>query len=196
MKAMTLKRKLMEWTVEHSGVEERNYLGMSQIGRCRRELYEQMVSGREWSEHAHQMCYIEYLFERDILARLEALGDGLLGPGEELVALEGRFQGHTDGTFDGELLEIKSTVDAKVVEMIENDGRIPWGHYCQVQTYLHFSEREWATVVYVARDSGAIYVAAQRRHKDVGEQMVDKAKEILAAVDAGEAPACECGRCR
>jgi hypothetical protein len=60
--------------------------------------------------------------------------------------------------------------------------------------YLHHGKYPLALMVYVARDTGQIHTAEIRPTRDVAEDLNRKAQMILAAVDAGRAPACECGR--
>jgi hypothetical protein len=190
-----LKDLLLDWTVANSGAEERNYLGMSAIGRCPRQLYDQMVGARTWNLQGHQLCYLGYLFERDVLARLQAINADLLGGPREFSDFGGRFQGHSDGEWDGDLLEIKSTT-AETVREIKETRRVPHDHYWQVQTYMHYGNYRRATVIYVARDRGDVYVASVPRNHRVGERARLKAATILEAVDHRQPPEGECGYCR
>lgn len=195
MDSKELKNRLFTWTLQHSGAEHRTYLGMSGIGLCSRVLYNQMLQGREWTTRDHLNCYLGYLFERDILARLAALNPGdLLKPGREFSDFGGRFMGHSDGELDGQLLEIKSVLQTKL-DYIQSAGRIPNQHYNQVQCYMHYGDYSQATVIYVARDTGEMYVTSIRRSIHVGETLRLKAATILEAVDARIPPDCDCGRC-
>jgi hypothetical protein len=192
--ALDLKCQLLNWTMANSGAECRTYLGMSSIGECPLRLYNNLVHGRDWSVGQHLMCYLGYLHERDILARLAALNGSQLGPSREFSDFGGRFQGHSDGEWAGDLLEIKSTM-AEVLGHIQQRGRIPRRHFWQVQTYMFYGRYACALVVYVARDTGDLYVAQIRRLDHIGEEARLKASAILEAVDHRQPPTCECGRC-
>lgn len=94
---------------------------------------------------------------------------------------------------DGRLLEIKSTHSAKM-EQIRAERRLPRRHFEQVQCYMRHGGYSEAVVVYVARDTGEVWVDWARQMEDVGRRLDEKAHRVLAALDTGERPACECGR--
>ncbi len=198
MNVSDLQNRLLEWTVAHSGAEKRGYLGMSSIGECPRELYRRMVENgqRDWSIEMHLNCYSGYLFERDVRARLQAIGAYAPVSEREIVAdFDPRFRGHCDGELmDGRLLEIKSTVQANL-DGIMASRRIPRRHFEQVQMYLHHGHYPAAVVVYVARDTGQMYVAEIRPAKEVVRNLNEKARRVLECVDRAEMPECECGKC-
>lgn len=195
MQARELRHELLKWTMANSGLEVRSYLGMSRIGECPRQLYHELVYGHDWNTRSHLMCYQGYLHERDILARLAAMNGSQLAPGREFSDFGGRFQGHSDGEWDGDLLEIKSTITYKL-DIIRQTRHIPENHFWQAQTYMHYGDYERALVVYVARDTGDLYVAQLRRLRHIGEQARLKASIILEGVDFRRPPECECGRCQ
>lgn len=182
----------------HSGLDtKRKYLGMSGIAKCPRELFFDFVRGRQPNEQAHLYCYVGYLFERDVKARLGELGIYVPGSEMELVApFDARFRGHIDGqTQDGMLLEIKS-INEKAFELLLQTERAKPDHYLQVQTYMHFGTWTDAVIVYVCRDTFAhrvLHVAKSTMH---GEEMERKAKMILRAIDEQRPPQCECHYCR
>lgn len=94
MKAGEIREKLVDWTKAHSGLEQRAYLGMSRIAECPLALFDEMANGRGFSLEMHLKCYAGYLWERDVKARLEALG--LYAPGSErelTAAWDSRFRG-------------------------------------------------------------------------------------------------------
>lgn len=203
MDATDIQQKLIDYTVTQSGAEDRRYLGMSHIADCSRKLYDSQTGpNRPWPLEAHLRCYAGYLWERDVKARLQALGLYLPGSERELVAMfDRRFVGHTDGEISGgesgdlHLLEIKSTHQEKL-ERIIADRRLPIENYQQVQVYLRHGGYSLAYVVYVTRDSGQIHVIEVRPNVRLQADLDFKARRVLAAVDAGQPPKCECGRCR
>lgn len=197
-KAVDVKAALVQWTMQRSGYEDRSYLGMSRIGECPRVLYTDYINvKRDWNEANHLMCYAGYLWERDIRERLKALGMYAEFSERQLVAdFDERFRGHVDGELtDGSLLEIKSVTQAKL-EIIKMTRRMPLKNFQQVQTYLRHGGYEHAQVVYVSRDTDELFVYEVTLSKGVQDLMDEKARGILAAVDAGQAPKCVCGRCK
>lgn len=195
--ASQVKQALVEFTVAHSGYEDRTYLGMSRISDCPRVLYSDFLAGhREWDITHHLMCYAGYLWERDVKDRLKACGLYAEFSERQIVAeFDDRFRGHSDGEItDGSLLEIKSVTQAKI-ETIRVTQRIPTRHFDQVQCYLRHGRYDRGLVVYVARDTSEIYVAQVRPVPDVADRLDRKARDILAAIDAQETPMCTCGRC-
>lgn len=198
MNASEVREQLINWTVLHSGHDAtRRYLGMSRIAECPHVLYHEVIDGPAKPNPAQYLTfYAGYLWERDIKQRLEEIG--IYAPMSERLIVcdfDPRFYGHSDGeTTGGRLLEIKSTVQVNLEEISANK-RIPRRHFQQVQMYLHHGKYPAALMVYVARDTGQIHTAEIRPMRDVAEDLNRKARMILAAVDAGRAPACECGRC-
>jgi hypothetical protein len=220
MEAIELKRMFLNWALANSGAEHRDYLGMSAIGQCPLRLYKQMVQGREWSTKDHLYCERGYAEEQRALMKLAALDgidisrlplypyaafrarlneliaerQGCLGPNREFVDFGGRFQGHSDGSWDGDLLEIKSVTQPKL-EAIRADGRLPGENYYQVQCMMHYGGYSRAMMVYVARDTGEMQMMLARRNERAGEAMRLKAATVLEAVEHKTPPECECRWC-
>jgi hypothetical protein len=191
MQPEELGKQLLNYTVAHSGAETRGYLGMSAIGQCPHRLYREMTQGREWTTQSHLYCYVGYLFEQSVIDRLRALASDKLGDSREFSDFSGRFMGHSDGSWDGDLLEIKSITANK----FPVDGHIPHNHYWQAQTYMRYGGYKRAQVVYVARDTGEMKVVEVRFNERTAELARLKAASILEAVDRREPPECECGWC-
>lgn len=203
--AQTLSDQLKLYTQTHSGLEQRNYLGMSAIAHCPLQLYRDFVEGRNYDDRLYRMTYVGYLFERDLITRL--IGLGLLdhfGPindpahpvGQEIIApFDSRFRGHTDGRLsDGRLLECKS-VNAKRFEGVQQERRPRYEHFAQVQCYLRYGEYPSAVVIYINRDTFEHQVFEVKPIQHQQDKLEAKAKKILAAIDARIPPVCECGYC-
>lgn len=203
MDALTIKHKLIDYTLAHSGAEERHYLGMSHIAECPLRLFNDLKGpARPWPQESHLRCYAGYLWERDVKARLQALGLYVPGSERELVAdFDARFVGHTDGELVDEhgnrcLLEIKSTNPDKFQRIAAYPDRLPVENYHQVQVYLRHGGYLRAFMVYVCRDTGDMHVVEVRPSPHLQDVLDAKAKSVLTKVDSGQPPRCECGRCR
>ena len=202
MKAIELKERLCRELVAQSGLEERReYLGMSSVGRCPREMYRRYVDGvADMSEQHHFRSWLGYLFQGGV-ERL--FGEELVAREREIVAeFDERFRGHADlETAGGDLVEIKS-VDWIGMEMVRQRGP-KRAHRAQMQMYLRHGGYEKGFLVYVARDVPwkkwkglPVWVYEMRVDEKEGQRLDGKARLVLAAVDAGSAPECVCGRCK
>jgi hypothetical protein len=106
-----------------------------------------------------------------------------------------RFRGHIDGVLkDGTLLEIKSTVQQDLDTIIANKT-FKAHHLKQIEMYLEHGNYAKAIIVYVARDTGRMFALNVPRIESLIQALNEKAQRILAAFDAQQPPACECGRC-
>jgi len=179
--------------------EQRDYLGMSQIGYCVREIYFRVTDGKtpESAQNLNlrRLQYLGILYEQDAIARLEAQGVKIDARQRELVApFDDRFRGHIDGEIDGDLLEIKTVYNQRAIQRVRAHGVLS-RHSMQIQAYMRYGEYERAQVLYIARDSGQPWVVTVLRSEQTGEDVEAKARRILAALDRKRAPSCQCGKC-
>jgi len=103
-----------------------------------------------------------------------------------------RLRGHIDGELDGDLLEIKSVEDDQALDAIRLYGPRTYD-LDQVQAYCRWGGYEQALVVYKSRASGRVWVVWVLAAEERGWALEAKARAVLAALDGGEAPGCECG---
>lgn len=173
----------------------RAYLGMSQIGRCQAQIYRTMTLGSDTGDFNHRMAYTGYMHEWDVLTRLREMGLAQLDRRELVADFDERLRGHVDGvTTWGDLLEIKST-SAHKFEMVVYHNRAMHEHNDQAQLYMLYGGWRDTYFVYVNRETFEHKVMRVSFDQERAALLVEKAKRVLAAVDAGEPPACECGRC-
>lgn len=197
MKQTEIDKKVQAYIQAHSGYDvKRDYLGMSGIGRCSRELYDKFFNPTQPTDEIYRGCYLGYLWEDEMKDVLEGAGIYKQNSERELIApFDARFVGHTDGeTKDGNLVEIKS-VTSRALERVKQEGRIKREHFAQVQTYMRFGEYFQTLVALVSRDPLEFYFVTVPRVESVGLKMEEKARNVLAAIDAKLRPACECGYC-
>lgn len=203
--AVALKRRLGRALIEQSGLErQRGYLGMSQIGRCPRQLCRALREGRsdaELSDQRHWYCWTGYLHEAAIV---QLLGGNPLKQNIEIVAkFDERYRGHVDYTLtQRDFAEIKS-VNWRKFGRIRRQNQPDPLHAAQVQAYMHHGPWTRAFVIYLARDvpwrewsALPLWVFEIEYEPLIGRRLDEKARAVLAAVDAGVVLDCECGRCR
>jgi hypothetical protein len=193
-----LLQEVQAYIQANAGLDaRRDYLGMSGIGGCSRRLYDAFFNPQTPTAEAYRNCYLGYLWEDEAKTILESIGIYKPDSERELVApFDKRFIGHTDGeTTDGQLLEIKS-VTARAMEKLKAENRLKSGHFAQVQTHMRYGNYRQALVAVVCRGPLEFYFIHAPLIPTVGERIERKAKAILAAIDARERPACECGYCK
>ena len=178
------------------GWEGRDYLGMSQIGGCPRWLYEKLTNGQQQPGRRALLAMHEgRMHRRDILERLKVAGVAVTGQGRELTAgFDERVRGHVQGEIDGDLLLIKTVRDWDALSQVMERGPRPRDRD-QIQMYMRYGGWQRGLIIYKDRQGGDVWVCWASVDEERGARLERKARMILAAVDAGEAPECECGRC-
>jgi hypothetical protein len=189
---------------KHSGLDVmRNYLGISQVVKCSQMAYNNYLNGGDTSDYHHRMCYVGYLFERDVLGRMREMRIANMDRREVVSPVDDRLRGHIDGlTAWGDLLEIKSVSSSKF-DLVCGQNRALHEHNDQVQLYMRYGGWKFAWVVYVCRETFEHKVIRVRYDELRAGRLEQKALDILKAIDAtlqgreggGEQPKCECGYC-
>ena len=184
-----ISSSLHEW-------EGRDYLGMSQISRCPRWLYRNLMNGRRPPGGRALLAIHEgQMHQEDILERLRIAKVQVDARGRELVApFDERVRGHIVGEIDGDVLLIKTLRDREAITSVMERGPRPWDRD-QMQMYMRYGGYRRGMVVYKERQSGDVWVCWVTYNEERGQRLEEKARMVLAAVDAGEPPECECGRC-
>jgi hypothetical protein len=199
MDAIDAKRRIEAQLMKGSGFDTgRKYLGMSRITECPARLFRECLHGRahEYNEATARRCYRGNLYEKDAHARMAAAGIYREGSGREVRAdFDERFRGHTDGeTLEGDLLEIKS-VNHETFDQVRRSRRAMDAHYAQVQLYMRFGGYGHALIVYIDTETFSHFVAEIWPDERNQERLIERARMVLAAIDAGTPPVCTCGRC-
>ena len=194
-----IQNTLTQQIAANSGLDQhREYLGISKISGCPRAAYNEYFDGvGEISEATHRFCFAGYEQERSVLSLLQKSGIGCMDNGYGVIApFDDRLCGHIDGlTLDNDLLEIKSlTVDK--FERIRKEMKASYKHFIQVQLYMRYGGWRQCFTVYRCRETYEHLVIPVMYNERQAEKAENKAKAILAAIDAKVPPACECGRCK
>lgn len=202
MNAKQLKMALCQNLRHESGLEKhRPYLGMSGIGNCSRQQYRRYVDGQpNPGDQQHWYCWTGYLHE-NALVELLPFDQPVAKPGEIIAGYDERFRGHVDYVLGSDLIEIKS-VGWDKFQRVQQSGPTE-ANVAQVQMYLRHGGFDHCILIYIARD-------VPHREFDhlpfwtfdiypdpaLADTLDAKARRILAAIDAGEIPPCDCGWCR
>lgn len=200
MKAEVL-HDVLEDSISGEGNDGRQYLGMSQLGKCPRRIFFDLVKGRQaMGPEQLRRCHEGLVHQADVIARIEVEGVKVINRDRELVGpWNGRFSrqllGHIDGEIDGDLLEIKTLETWENLERIRSEGPRERDR-AQCQAYMRYGGYYRALIVYKVRADGSTWVCWLNRSEGTGERLERKAEMVLQAIDDGEPPACECGRCR
>lgn len=203
MNAIALKDQLAQALRQKSGLEgHRPYLGMSGIGSCPRKLYMEFIGGKERpSDQQHWYCWTGYMHEAAVIGLIA--GEQTVQRQVEVVAeFDPRFRGHVDYVLGSQVVEIKSVGWEKFIK-IRDEGRAQYEHRAQVQMYLRHGGWPKGLIIYIARDvphrefdGPPFWVFEADPDRKLADTLDAKAREVLAAIDRRETPACECGWCR
>lgn len=179
-------KKLADYTRQNCGHETRYYLGLSQLHRPEEELLHEMVHGsKPQDDEAICRLALGYVVEADIRKRLEGIGIAIPNSQTEIVATyDDRVKGHIDGQTveKRQIYEIKSTTQEKL-DTIKLSNKLPNAHFMQVQGYLHHGEFQSCLMIYVARDTGKIWMKEVFRVRAIGQTLEEKAKRVLSQYD-------------
>jgi len=199
MDTTTLQDRIDEHLIQHSGLDvKRDYLGISAIGKCPRQVVRDFLYGKsDITLQAHQMCYGGYLFEADLRNRLSDMGFKVTKAGLEVVApFDQRLRGHIDGElFDADLLEAKSVSRARF-EKIKTTHMALSEHFAQVQLYMKYGPWKRCWVIYMCRETLEHHVVKVAYLHTQAIRYELKAQRLLAHIDSGTLPACECRYCK
>lgn len=196
-----LEKRLIQALVAEGHQERRDYLGMSSIGYCSRQIYNDLLHGKpDENGRMHWYAFAGQLWEH---ALIRLLGCQPAAEQVEVVAkFESRFRGHVDHVLeDGTLIECKSTNWQKFQQLFA--GPVPQ-HVDQVQMYLRHGGWGQAFIIYAARDFNhgewtgvpirCFFIRPDRARQDYLDA---KAQVILDCLDrGGPPPPCDCGWCR
>jgi hypothetical protein len=177
--------------------ERRDYVGVSNIGKCPRQAYMDIVHGVPATDFAVRMGYAGRLFEVGVRSLLGIAGlldvhgidSQVVCPSNSLV------KGHVDGiSVDGDLIEIKS-VSTRKWEVIAYKNRPMYEHRDQVLLYMHFGGWRNCLLIYVCRETLEHRVFDVPYERPLAVALERKILALAEAVQAGEPPACECKKC-
>lgn len=197
MSVLNIKEAVESYIKDHSNLDlKREYLGMSAIGCCSKEIYRRHFNSMIPRLTDYRNSYRGYTLENHFRTVLEAAEVLEKNSGIELIAgFDKRFKGHIDGhTANRELIEIKSMASDRW-DKVEATGKIPYRNFLQVQAYMKYGSFDSAYVVCI--NTGTFEVASINivRNTRLQSELEEKAKMILKCIDDSTEPVCECGRC-
>jgi hypothetical protein len=202
MDPTTFQNTIDEHMAKVSGLDvKREYLGISAIGKCSRQVVREYLHGKSGiSMRDHRMCYGGYMFEADLRNRLADMGFKITKVGFEVVAdFDSRLRGHIDGeiafSFQSDLLEVKSLKRSKFENVKQTHMPLP-EHFAQVQLYMKYGSWNRCWIVYMDRESLEHQVVKVGYLHTQAIKFEMKAQRMLAHIDSGTLPECECRRCK
>ena len=104
------------------------------------------------------------------------------GDPETLSAYDGRLTGHTDGSIDGHVVEIKTVPNVDILNRLKSDGRVPFKVFSQVSAYMLWGSHKRAVVIYETRAEGALWFCECLPNKRVEGELKEKAEKVLEIV--------------
>lgn len=103
---------------------------------------------------------------------------------EVLFAYEGRLTGHTDGSVNDHVLEIKTVPNAEILNDIKKSGRVPYKVFCQVNSYMLWGMKKKALVIYETRNEGQLCLVEVLPSEKLQAELKAKAEKVLSLVGA------------
>lgn len=180
------------WTAENSGYDEhRNYIGLSTIADCPREIYRRFFSPTPADVRSRLKTRASYEIEENLKNRFRKMG--VYREGREISLYNGLVKGHTDGEIWGRLLDIKTV---PLEEHLPADNNCPAKVFWQLQAYMLYGQWNSSIVLYFARDYGVHKFFYLRFSESFGERIENRLSRIIRAIETKSQPDCECGRCR
>jgi hypothetical protein len=176
---------------------------MSQIGECPRVLYDQLVMPSKVRPTGKERLFaLDKELKQGVRDRIRAAGLLEIWETREITAQlagfqEPRLRGHLDGEFsDGVLLHIKPC-RVEILDGIRSDEhhRIPKRHFEQMQVYMRHAEYDKVRAVYVARETGELWLSEIRADMRTQDRLDAKACGVLMAADQHKPPQCTCNKC-
>ena len=176
--------------------KRRDYVGISNIGKCPRQAYKDLVHGFTDTDFAHQMSYAGYLYEQDAIARMMATGFLRNTRPQEVVCPKNPIiRGHIDGESTlGDLIEIK-TVTKQKFKILQFHGRPLHEHVDQVQLYMRYGGWLNCIMIYICRETFEHKVFDVRYDLIWAETLEEKMLDLAEAVRTMQPPACTCEKC-
>lgn len=197
MDAMTFQNKITEYVRNYSRLDlKRDYLGISKIADCPRRAVLEYRNGITPTEESYRNSYMGYEQETGVIVMLTGMAMLRRQNIEVVAPFDSRLRGHLDGDIsDGELIEIKS-VSLNKFQKIRENKRALTKHYIQVQLYMRYGGYKEAFVIYRCRETYEHEIICVEYSHNSASKYEAKAKRMLAAIDSGEVPVCECGYCK
>jgi hypothetical protein len=168
----------------------RPYLGMSQLGhKCSRYLWYYF----RWAATSSHDARRERIFRRGdleeprIYSYLKSIGIDIVHTQEAHYDCNGHLSGHTDGIIDNVpdlpglcLLEIK-TMSEKYFKQLEKNGvkQAKPEYYCQVQTYMYYSNVKYALHITVNKNTEDLYIEIIEFNEADAQALVTRAADII-----------------
>lgn len=196
MRDIEIQNALIDYTVKNSCFDaHRNYIGLSQLHRCNREIWNAFFEGSTADLVAKLKCYKGYQMERDLVRRLQCVLEDEVFPGtlQDIIVYDGLVQGHPDFYLNGKPGDVKSVLFDNHVP--QHYSKIPARVLRQLQAYMYFLPASLGYVIYESRESGIIRVFSIPVNPYMQQQIREQVGLLVEAVRKRELPYCGCKKC-
>lgn len=199
VKPKTLVDEIYEHYERTADNEPRGYLGMSTFGtECDRALWYAFRWARERENFDGRMLRLFQTGHREearMLDDLEAIGltvhrvDPATGQQWAFRDADGHLRGHMDGyaegdmvgcSYDRHVLEFKTHNENSYKKLVA-DGvkKSKFGHFCQLQLYMHFSGLPCALYMAHNKNTDELYTEHVTYNREFAEATVRRGQRIL-----------------
>ena len=96
-----------------------------------------------------------------------------------LTAYEGRLTGHTDGSIDGTVVEIKTVPNAEILANMITRGKVPYKVFSQVSAYCLWGGYVKGLVIYETRAEGRLWITEVFPGRRIQDELKQTAEEVL-----------------
>ncbi len=176
MKVKEIAEALEKYTIEKSNFDEkRNYISMSHSHLSVEELIEQYTKGFEKTKDICLKCYKGYQMEEDMISRLNAVFKEKITNGGEIEVFAGIVKGHPDFRFENNPADLKSVL---MDDWIPKE-KVPYKVYCQMQSYMMYSNRDRGLVIYESRETGIIKAFDLFSNNKLQKEIHNKFREVV-----------------
>ncbi len=183
LSANELHKLLDEETYRQCGHEERKgQLSMSWLHLPEEEIIDKVLNGCAMDDRSKLKLYQGTYAERGIRERLSSLLNStslLCTQPKVLTAYDGRLTGHTDGSIDDALVEIKSVPDEYALAQTRSKGKLPFKVFCQINAYMLWGKYKRAFVIYESREEGLHWVSEHYPNNNCQRDLIAKVETVL-----------------
>lgn len=175
-------KEIMDYTIQHSGFEERrDYLSLSLASFEIDYILKTYQEGFTASPEEKLKCYKGLQMEKDLLSRMKAVYKDRIETGFEISAAGGKIKGHPDFLFDGNPGDVKSLPFDRYMPL---NLRVSKKNFYQMQAYLYYMDKKEGVIIYESRESGSLLSIPIRANVYLQQLIKNKYDQLLNLIEA------------